>query len=76
MWEWVVDKGDDHASSGVCGARCRAMAALSRTLIAADGPASGRVVPVDLVDDAFGFAYERLVPTFTADCERGIIRWQ
>jgi hypothetical protein len=75
IWEWVVDKGGDHASTGVCGDRGRAMTALSLTLIAASGPASGRVVPLRLVNDASGFSYERLAPSFRADCEGGVITW-
>jgi hypothetical protein len=75
LWEWVVDQGGDHASTGVCGDRGRAMTALSLTLIADSGAASGRVVPVRLVNDESGFSYERLAPTFRADCVEGVITW-
>jgi hypothetical protein len=75
IWEWVVDGGGNYAPSGVAGERGRAMTALSLTLIGAGGRASGRVVPLCLVDGQFGFSYERLDPCFRADCERGVIRW-
>ena len=75
MWEWVVDKGGDNLLSGVSGARHGAMDALSRSLIAAGGPVSGRVVPVGLVEGASGFSYVRMAPVLTADCQKGVIRW-
>jgi hypothetical protein len=75
MWEWVVDKGAGNPLSGVSGARCSAMDALSRSLIAARGPATGRVVPVRLVDGTYGFSYVRMAPVLTADCDNGVIRW-
>jgi hypothetical protein len=53
-----VDLGTDGTPTGVCGTRYRAMEALSRSLVEAGGPASGRVVPVALVDGALGFIYE------------------
>jgi hypothetical protein len=52
------------------------MAALSRTLIAAGEPASGRLVQIVLVDGAYGFQYVRLVPALTARYEEGVIRWR
>lgn len=55
IWEWVIDRGVGNASAGVSGTRHGAMEALSRTLMTADAPASGRVVPVALVDGAWGF---------------------
>jgi len=76
MWEWVVDQGVDNAPSGVCGARHRAMEALSRTLVAANKPASGHVTSIALVDGAFGFSYHRLPTALWADSEKGVIRWQ
>lgn len=75
IWEWVVDLGADHAPSGVSGARHQAMEALSRTLIAAGGPATGRVVPIVLVDGRSGFDYLRLNPALTANYEDYVIRW-
>lgn len=51
------------------------MEALSQTLIAAGAPASGRVVPVALIDGAFGVFYRRLAPTLRADYEEGVITW-
>jgi hypothetical protein len=76
VWEWVIDRGADNASSGVSGTRHGAMEALSRTLMtAARTPASGRVVPVALVDGAWGFSYLRLAPVLTADYEMGVIKW-
>jgi hypothetical protein len=86
LWEWVVDGGAGHAPSdngdgagsascGVSGARHGVMDALSRSLIAAGGPVSGRVVPVGLVEGAYGFAYVRMAPVLMADCEKGVIRW-
>jgi hypothetical protein len=75
VWEWVVDQGADHASYGVSGERERAMEALSQTLIAAGAPASGRVVPVALIDGAFGVFYRRLAPALRADYEEGVITW-
>jgi hypothetical protein len=76
VWEWVVDEGADHALSGVSGTRYRAMTALSRTLITVGTPASGRVVPISLVQGAYGFSYVRLAPVLTADCEKGVIKWR
>lgn len=76
MWEWVVDQGADNAPSGVCGARHRAMGALSRTLVAANRPASGHVTSIALVDGAFEFSYHRLPQALWADFEKGVIRWQ
>lgn len=75
LWEWTVDRGIGSTPTGVCGARHRAMAALSRSLVKACGPASGRVLPMALVDGAFGFAYQREPSVFTADCEKGVITW-
>lgn len=75
LWEWVVDQEPDRAASGVSGARHRAMSALSQTLITAGQSASGRVVPIALVDSAFGFSYVRLAPVLTPDCEKGVIKW-
>ena len=75
LWEWVVDYGAARAPSGVSGTRDRAMDALSRTLIAAGTPASGRVVPVTLVDGALGVFYRRSAPALRADCEDGVITW-
>ena len=69
LWEWVVDQGDGNAPSGVSVMRDRAMTALSRTLIAASAPASGRVVPIVIVDGAFGVCYRRLSPGLRADSE-------
>jgi len=52
------------------------MEELSRSLAATGGPASGRVVPVALVDGAFECFYERFAALeIRADYERGIIRW-
>jgi hypothetical protein len=76
LWEWVVGQGSDDGPSGVSGNRDRAITELSRSLISAGEPASGRVVPIRLVEDNSGFAYERLEPSLRADCEGGIIRWQ
>lgn len=76
LWEWTVDHGTGSTPTGICGARHRAMEALSRSLVKTRGPVSGRVEPVVLVDGASGFAYERLHPALTADCERGVITWK
>jgi hypothetical protein len=75
LWEWVVDQRADRATSGVSGQRHQAMTALSRTLITVGTPASGRVVPIGLVDGVYGFSYVRLAPVLTADCEKGVIKW-
>jgi hypothetical protein len=75
LWEWIADREADRAMSGVSGERHRAMTALSRTLITAGGPASGRVVPISLVAGAYGFSYLRWAPVLTADCEKGVIKW-
>ena len=74
LWEWAVDPRAGRAISGVSGERHRAMTALSRTLITI-GTASGSVVPIGLVEGAYGFSYVRLSPVLTADCERGVIKW-
>ncbi len=76
LWEWVVDQGAENAPAGVSGTRDRAMEALSRTLIAAGAPASGRVVRIALVNGASGIAYLRMAPVLTADYEEGVIRWR
>jgi len=75
VWEWVVDQGTDRATSGVSGTRHRAMAALSQALITAGAARSGRVVPMALVDGAYGVSYLRMAPVLTADCDKGVIRW-
>jgi hypothetical protein len=76
LWEWIVDCGAGSAPTGVCGERDRAMEQLSRSLVAAGGPASGRVVPVALVDGAFGSFYRRFPALeMRADYEKGIIKW-
>ena len=76
VWEWVVDRAPGDAPAGISGTRQRAMKALSQTLIATGRPASGRVVPVILVDGALGVSYLRLGPALTAHHESGVIRWQ
>jgi hypothetical protein len=87
LWEWAVDRRGAYAHSevataagrascGVSGARHSAMDALSRSLIATGGVASGYVLPVGLVEGAYGFSYVRLAPVLTADCEKGVIKWR
>jgi hypothetical protein len=78
LWEWTVDHQTDAGSlTGVCGERDRAMEALSRSLEDAGGPASGRVVPLVLVDGAFGCVYERLPALeVRADYEGGVVSWR
>jgi hypothetical protein len=76
LWEWIADQEADRAVSGVSGTRHGAMTALSRTLITACAPASGRVVPMKLVDGESGFSYLRMAPVLTADCEKGVIKWR
>jgi hypothetical protein len=76
VWEWVVDQGADNAPVGVSGTRYGAMEALSLSLITVSARSSGYVVPVELVDGAYGFSYLRFDPVFTANCEKGVIRWQ
>jgi hypothetical protein len=52
------------------------MEALSQLLVKNGNHAAGHVVPVMLVDDHFGFAYQRLTShEMKAHCEKGIIRW-
>ena len=75
VWEWVVDQGADNAPAGVSGTRHGAMEALSLSLITAKVRSSGHVVPVELVDGVYGFSYLRFDPAFTANCEKGVIRW-
>jgi hypothetical protein len=75
LWEWAVDREAGRATSGVSGTRHAAMSALSRTLITAAGPTSGKVVPMTLIDGAYGVSYLRMAPVLTADCEKGVIRW-
>jgi hypothetical protein len=75
IWEWEVDRGANSSPVGISGTRHRAMAALSQTLIAVGGPASGHVVPIVLVDGACEVSYLRLGPPLTADHDSGVIRW-
>lgn len=75
VWEWVIDRGAGNSPAGVSGTRHGAMGALSRTLVTADAPASGRVVPIALVDGAWGFSYLRMTPVLRADYEMGVIKW-
>lgn len=76
VWEWVTDCGVGNAVLGVSGTRHGAMEALSKTLVKAGGSASGRVVPIALVDGGSGFDYLRVSPILTADCEDHVIRWR
>ena len=71
-----MDRGAGSTPTGVCRARHRAMELLSLSLVKADGPTSGRVVPIALVDGAFGCFYQPLAGELTADCERGVITWK
>jgi hypothetical protein len=75
VWEWVVYQEAGNTPVGVSMTRHGAMEALSLTLITVKARSSGRVVPVELVDGAYGFSYLRFDPALTADCERGVIRW-
>lgn len=75
LWEWVTDQGVSNAALGVSGTRHEAMEALSKTLVKTEGPASGRVVPIALVDGRCGFCYMRLDPVLTATYEDYVIRW-
>lgn len=75
IWEWVTDRRAGNAASGVSGTRHGAMEALSKTLVKTAVPASGRVVPIALVDGISGFAYLRLNPALAADYENHVIRW-
>lgn len=75
VWEWVTDRGVGNAALGVSGTRHGAMEALSRILVKTAGPASGRVVPVALVDGRSGFDYLRLNPVLSADYQGHVIRW-
>jgi hypothetical protein len=76
LWEWTVDQRTGDGPMGVCGERHRAMEALSRSLMEAGGSASGRVVPVALIDGAFECFYERFAALeIRADYERGVIKW-
>jgi hypothetical protein len=77
LWEWAVDRGAADAPTGVCGTRDRAMEALARSLVEAGEPASGRVVPVALVDGVYGCFYRRYrVLEVRAYYERGVISWK
>ncbi len=76
VWEWVIDRGAGNSPSGVSGTRHGAMEALAQTLVTAGATASGRAVPIALVDGACGFAYLRMAPALTADYEEGVIRWR
>jgi hypothetical protein len=76
IWEWVVDRGAGRDTSGVSMTRHGAMDALARSLTAAGAPAGGRVVPLSLVDDAWGPFYLRMAPRHTADYDMGVIRWR
>jgi hypothetical protein len=76
LWEWTVEQRTGDNPTGLCGQRHRAMEALSRSLVQAGGPASGRVVPVALVDGASGYFYERFAALeIRADYESGVIKW-
>lgn len=75
IWEWIVDDGADRAPYGVSMSRHRAMTALSQTLIAA-GSASGCVVPMTLVDGAYGVSYLRVAPGLSAKYEKRVIKWR
>jgi hypothetical protein len=75
VWEWAVDQGADNAPVGVSGTRHGAIEALSLALITVKARSSGRVVPVGLVDGAYGFSYLRFNPVLIANCERGVITW-
>jgi hypothetical protein len=76
LWEWDVDGEGGSAPAGVCGTRDRAVEALSRSLAQTGDSASGRVVPVALVNGAFECFYERFAALeVRADYEKGVIKW-
>lgn len=76
LWEWAVVRESRNRPVGVCGSEHAAMAALSKELIAAGGPARGLVGRAALVrpvrEDPL---YEREPPERTAVYDGLVILW-
>jgi hypothetical protein len=77
LWEWAVTRDAQGGSVGLCMTRHRAMEALSRALIAAGRPASGRVAQVKLIRPADGEpTYLRGFPERKAVYDGTVIQWR
>lgn len=76
LWEWAIARDAQGGSAGVCRTRHAAMEALSKALIAAGRPATGRVAQVKLISTVHRApAYLRGIPKRTAVYDGRIIRW-
>jgi hypothetical protein len=76
LWEWSVTRDAQGGSVGLCATRHRAMEALSKALIAAGRPASGRVAQVKLIRAAHEEpTYLRGFPERKAVYDGSVIQW-
>jgi hypothetical protein len=76
LWEWAVTRDALGGSVGLCMTRHRAMEALSRALIAAGRPATGRVAQVKLLRPADDEpTYLRGFPEHWAVYDGTVIEW-
>ena len=77
LWEGDVTRDAQGGSVGLSDSRHSAMEALSRALIQADRPTSGRVVPVTLRRPAHEPAYYmRGIPVRIAVFDGQVIQWR
>ena len=76
LWEWTMTRDAQSGSVGLCKTRARAIEALSKALIAAGRPASGRVAQVKLIRTVHADpTYLRGFPARTAVYDGTVIRW-
>ena len=76
LWEWEVVQETQSNPVGVCMTRDRAMAALSKALLAIGQPTCGNVRELLLVDAVQERHYFRFPIYRIAVYEQGAIRWE
>jgi hypothetical protein len=76
LWEWAVTREAHSGPVGVCMTRHGAMEALSKALIAAGRPSTGRVAQIKLSASTHqGPIYLRGFPARMATYDGTVIRW-
>lgn len=76
LWEWAVTRDAHSSPVGVCRTRHGAMEALSKALIAAGYPSTGRVAQIKLTTSAHqGPTYLRGFPARMAVYDGTAIQW-